>query len=1199
MYRSLLGAVGPGFALALSLACVAIGDAQDGVGAARTEAQDSVALARAARRVLAANCYACHGPDAASREAELRLDTEAGLRTPTLDGAVVTAGDPSASTLWLRVTDGTDPMPPADHGEPLAAEDVEVLERWIASGGDFVEHWSFTPVVRPSAPKLADASWARDPLDLFVIDALRERDLEPSPEADRATWLRRASLDLVGLPPSPERVAAFVADERADAFERAVDELLADPGFGERWASVWLDLARYADTCGYGMDLPRTIWPWRDWVVEALNADMPFDRFTLLQLAGDLVADADDSTRLATAFHRNTLNNTEGGTDDEEFRQLAVKDRVDTTLGVWNGLTAGCARCHDHKFDPLSQREYYALFDLFNQTADRDTDDDAPTLPTPWGEEVERLMEAKRRLAASESRLDDRLDAFLSAAAEEVGGVESEGGLGGVSIEEASHSRGLEQLVGALEASAATLPTSATWTAFVPHAVERVLDAPWTIEDAAVVGEPVERGIDLWRVTYELAEQSVDLADIGAFGVRAARAGRFDAGERARAFAALEGTGLDTRVSLTAHGVPTPTTPVVEVRVVAPGANRLLGLGEVEVFAEGVDVAPHGRARQSSTTDGHGAELAIDGALRGADGDAVGTRASTTFEQSPSWTLTLAEPVAVERIVIHSDFGASFGERGQDLVVSLLDADGGVVRSISIREIDGARVAVEPSGSIRLPIERTRLDGSADGLVGRRAIGTFVPAWLPRTASQLEFALPFARVEHPLLGAFELSVSRGPSRAAEVVATLDEGLRAELEALEVDPLALRERLAEVFAPLDEALAGALEERDEARDARDRMDVTRTPVMVARPSGERRDSFVHERGDWRAQGEQVHAGVPDRFAFAGEPEPTDRLALARWLTDPRHPLTARVTVNRFWARLFGRGIVFTEEDFGLQGTPPTHPRLLDLLAADFVADGWDVKALLRRLVLSSTYRQASPTDERRARLDPDNRWLSRGPRKRLEAEMVRDAALAVSGLLDRTRGGPPVFPPQPDGMWQVAFYGGHGWETSTGGDRYRRDLYTYLRRTQPYHTRTTFDGTSREVCTHRRVATNTPLQALITLNDPVFVEAAQALARRVLAECEDGEDGVRGEESVRGDDTARLGRALELVLSRPADPRRIEVLATLLDRARTDLAARPDDARLFATEPLGPLPEGADPVECAAFTLVANVLLNQDAFLTIE
>lgn len=768
-------------------------------------------LERDARVILARNCYACHGPDAAAREAELRLDTAAGLAATTLFGAVVVPKDPDASELIRRIRDDLEPMPPSKHGGPLALEDVAILVAWVESGGGFAEHWSFVAPTRPEVPESGDG-WARTPVDAFVVRSHELRGLVHAGEADRATLLRRVSLDLIGLPPTPQQVAGFTADDGEDAFERVVDALLADPAFGERWASVWLDQARYADTCGYGMDLPRTIWPWRDWVVDAFNANMPYDRFTVEQLAGDLLPDADDRTRLATAFHRNTLNNTEGGTDNEEFRVLAVKDRVDTTFAVWTGLSAGCARCHDHKFDPLSQVEYYELFDLFNQTADRDTDDDGPRLITPRG-------------AAESER----------------------------------HSQALA-------------------------------------------------------------------------------------------------------------------------------------------------------------------------------------------------------------------------------------------------EVEAARSA--------LAVERKRA-GSGSG----------------RTA-----------------------LNDGSSTDLAAASKRLEGARARLSDL---------------------------------------DVTRTPVLVELAEDAHRTSHVHLRGDWLAHGPEVRAGIPDRFAYAGEAEPTNRLELAHWLVDSRHPLTARVAVNRLWARLFGRGLVVTEEDFGTQGAAPSHPELLDWLAVEYVESGWDTKALLRLLVTSATYRQDSRARADVRALDPTNTWLARGARRRLEAEMVRDAALRVAGLLVERRGGPAVFPPQPAGLWKVAFDGGSDWATSEGDDRYRRDLYTFLRRTQPYHTRTAFDGTSRETCTARRFPTNTPIQALVMLNDPVFVEAAQALARRML------------QGAPTTDDRARVAHGLELTLARPAEAQRVDVLIELLERARADFATRLGDARRFATEPLGPLPDDVDVTEAAAFTLVANVLLNQDAFLSIE
>ena len=1113
-------------------------------------ADDPVALARAAREVLAANCYACHGPDAAAREAELRLDTADGLATPTLDGAVVTPGDPAASTLLARVRDDDDPMPPVGHGERLAPDEVDLLERWIASGGALVEHWAFVQPERASTPDTRFDAWVRDPLDAFVAHALEERGLAPSPPADRATWLRRASLDLIGLPPTPERVAAFVADEREDAFERAVDELLADPGFGERWASVWLDLARYADTCGYGMDLPRTIWPWRDWVVRALNANVPFDRFTVLQLAGDLVEDADDETRLATAFHRNTLNNTEGGTDDEEFRQMAVKDRVDTTMGVWLGQTAGCARCHDHKFDPLSQREYYELFDLFNQTADRDTNDDAPTMATPTAAERARLEAANARVAASERVASER----LAAVRERLGEIDAQDGA---------------SMRAALEALAAG-GASDRWT---PEPGARSLTRTGGDATGAATG-PGSDGVfevkeapsqaERWEVAFDLEGDAAPLAPAGVAGFGLVR----------RVAQGADGAALGpvpTRASLAFEGVPPPAAPVARVVVQAPGSLRALSFAEVEVWSAGADARALGRATQSSTTGAETADRALDG-----DAD---TLATTGVEDGPTFAFELATPAPVARVVLT---GRPDGRTRGAFVVRLEDASGATVFATLV-EFDGSARTVEvtTAGRVVVPLAETRTATDASAASGSRPFLAFTAGWLPARANSGSLSL-FVRPEHaPWFERFELVRRvRGAALAPDELDAVAAAIAA-VHARGGDD----EALARAFAPVSGDLTAAVEALDAARRARDEVSLTRSPVMVELPEDERRTTRVHERGNWLAPGEVVHAGVPDHLALPGEPEPTNRLELARLIVDPRHPLTGRVTVNRLWARLFGRGIVLTEEDFGTSGARPTHPELLDLLALDFVEGGWDVKAFCRRLVLSATYRQSSVVDaERRAR-DPENAWLSRGPRKRLEAEMVRDAALSVSGLLDRTLGGPPVFPPQPDGMWQVAFYGGRGWETSTGRDRYRRDLYTFLRRTQPYHTRTAFDGTSREVCTHRRIGTNTPLQALITLNDPVFVEAAQALARRMLDEAEG--------------DASRLARGLELSLARPADPRRVAVLAELLATARRDFAARPDDARRFATEPLGALPGGTDPVEAAAFTLVANVLLNQDAFLVIE
>jgi len=889
-------------------------------------AQDE-ALARDARALLAARCYACHGPDAHGRKADLRLDTQDGLLALQGGARLVAPDAPHTSLLLERVRDVVDPMPPVHAGALLTDDETALLERWIADGAVLTPHWAF---VAPQPTAVPTHTWPgaahTSPIDAFVLERLAAAGLEPAPEAPRTTLLRRLSFDLVGLPPTDDFIARHGRGTDDASYERAVDELLASPHFGERWASTWLDLARHADSKGYGSDPLRTIWPYRDWVVRAFDEELPFDRFIVQQLAGDLLPDATIDTRLATAFHRNTLNNTEGGTDDEEFRIAAVKDRVDTTMAVFTGLSAGCARCHDHKFDPLSQREYYALIDVFNHTADADTDDDGPLLAVP-------IVDTTARRVLFEATLVD------------------------------------------FERGAAT-----------------------TID-----GEP------------------------------------FD-----------------------------PFAAVTRVRLELPGDGRILSLAEVRVFDRDGSELVGGRASQSSTGFGGDAARARDGDANGAYED--GSVTHTHEGADPWWELELDGAHTLGRVEIANRTDGGLEARLEGLRLVWIDAEGAVRLRVELPDARAHTFVFEPR------------------------------AWLERQRDD------------------------GPT-------------------------------------------------------------VHTPVLVELVADMRRTTHIHERGDFRAPGDVVHAGVPAALALDGH-TPQDRLQFARWLVDPRHPLTARVSVNRFWARLFGRGLVATEEDFGLRGAAPSHPEVLDTLALDFVANGWDVKQLLRTLVTSHTYRQDSNASAAALALDPENRLLSHASRRRLEAEMVRDAALSVAGLLSAKKGGPPVFPPQPDGLWRAAFNGDRSWTTSTGEDRHRRDVYTFLRRTVPYHTRTTFDGTSRETCTPRRTPTNTPLQALVTSNDPVFVEAAQALGRRVLA----GAQRV-GDEQVE--------RALELALARaPTELERRELLA-LVDLARTEFAAAPHDALLFATLPLGPLPEGSDALEHAVATLLASTVLNLDDFLTRE
>jgi hypothetical protein len=788
----------PAFAALLVLAPVA------GAGGALPE---PVRYGRDVLPILSAKCFACHGPDEEGRQADLRLDLEADAKADRDAGRVIAPGNPDASELLIRVTssDADVVMPPGDSHKPLTAEQVEILRRWIAEGAAWGRHWSFEPVVRPQVPPAAaDRSPPASPIDAFVAARLAEEGLAIREPAPPHTLARRLALDLIGLPPDHAAAEAFAADPTPAAYEQLVDDLLARPQFGEHWARTWLDLARYADTKGYEKDLGRTMWPYRDWVVEALNADMPLDRFTEEQLAGDLLPESDpDTTRrrqIATAFHRNTMSNDEGGTDDEEFRVAAVKDRIDTTVQVWMGLTMGCAKCHTHKYDPISLHDYYAFYAIFDQTEDADRGDDEPRL------------------------------AMLS---------------------------------------------------------------------------PEE------RAERERLKQEVDLAE------RELKA------------------------------QPTPDTP------------------EWKAAREKAEAAKQARNRH---------------------------------EQS---------------------------------------------------------------------------------------------------------------------------------------------------------------------------------------------LTLLPIMREVPAEKRRITKIHNRGNFLDPGEPVTAAVLAAFGPLPEGAPADRLGVARWLVSPDNPLTPRVWANRVWARLFGTGIVETEEDFGALGSAPSHPELLDWLAAEYRDGGWSLKKLVKTIVMSDTYRQRSDVTPALVAADPRNLLLSRGGRYRLSAETVRDQALAVAGLLSPKLGGPPVMPPQPAGLWR-SIYNTKTWVDAEGEDRYRRGLYTYLKRTTPYPSFTTFDAGSGEICQVRRIRTNTPLQALVTLNDPVYLEAAASLAARMATDAAG---------RPLADPAALAARGLGLALVRPLRPGEADPLVRLMRDARQRFTADPAAADALIDASRAQVPAGAAPQDEAARIVAASAILNLDEFLT--
>jgi len=791
--------------LAAAMLCLLAGLALTGPvwgAAANRKPAAAVDYDRVIRPILSENCYQCHGPDEGKRKAKLRFDLRAEALKPAKSGeAAIVPGAPEKSEMISRITavDPDDRMPPIKTDKTLSLAQIEALRQWIAQGAPYATHWAYVKPVRPALPAVRHGKWPRNPIDNFILARLEKEGMVPSPPADRRTLIRRVSLDLTGLPPRLDEVDRFLADKNPRAYEVLVDGLLQKPAFGEHWARMWLDLARYADSAGYADDPPRTIWAYRDWVIKAFNDNLPFDRFTIEQIAGDLLENAGEEDEVATAFHRNTMTNNEGGTTDEEFRNAAVIDRVNTTMSVWMATSMGCAQCHTHKYDPITQREYFQFLAFFNNTADADLQDESPVLDlSPPAE--------KARRAKLQSEIAE---------------------------------------------------------------LERALKA--------------------------------------------------------------------------------------------------------------------------------GATNATEAATGGAD--------------------------------------------------------------------------------------------AADG-----------PARLKRMQEELEQLTPIT----------------------------------------------------------------------------------VPVMRELSGSKRRTTHIQIRGNYLALADEVTPGVPAALHPLPKDAPLNRLTVARWLVDTNNPLTARVIANRFWEQIFGVGIVRTSEDFGTQGDRPTHPELLDWLATEFMARDWNVKEFLKLLVTSATYCQSARVTPELADRDPDNRLLARGPRFRASAEIVRDQALAVSGLLSPKMYGPPVRPPQPSLGLAAAFGASLDWKTSQGEDRYRRALYTEWRRTNPYASMATFDAPTREVCALRRPRSNTPLQALVTLNDPVYLEAARALGRRMCG--------------APGSTADRMRYGFELCLARRPTTMELKRLLEFHQTALAHYDQRPALARAMAGTESEPPPGAEEARELAGWAAIGNVLLNLDETL---
>jgi hypothetical protein len=1021
---------------------------------------------RDVRPILAENCFTCHGPDSASRKAGLRLDR----RAEAIKAEAISPGHPEKSALVERIfaKDASERMPPRKTQKKLTAEQKETLRRWIAEGAAYQPHWSFLPPQRPPLPAVKNEKWVRNPIDRFVLAELEKHGLEPAPEADRRTLARRLSLDLTGLPPAPAEVEAFVNDPAPDAYERYVDQLLKSPHWGEHRGRYWLDAARYADTHGIHFDNYREIWAYRDWVISAFNRNLPFDQFTVEQLAGDLLPKRTLDQQVATGFNRCNITTNEGGTIPEEYLVLYTRDRTETFAAVWLGLTANCATCHDHKYDPLSQREFYQLAAFFNSTTqgamDGNVKDTPPVVFVPRMEDRPRWDMLARELAEARKQVESRKQA---ARAE----------------------------------------------------------------------------FDKWLAA---ARPDQVAPQVPAEGLR---------------FHAAFAEGEGKTVQVTVDGKARPLTPAGGV-----------GWDAGQVAARAFKSQPGGTLEIADAGD-------FD------KGQAFSCGAWVKLPGNPSYGAIAA------RMDDQHDF------RGWDLwvennrvgmhIINKWPTDAlKVVAQTPLPAGKWSHVFVTYDGSGKAAGVKVYINGAeqpartifADAL--QSTIRTTVPLKIAQrhTTARLEgVALQDLRIYDKALAATDVAnLARGTRGAWLVRKPADQRSPAEKDEL----------FAWWLAAQDMTYRAALKRVNDLTGEELSIKSRGTVAHVMQERKEEPTAYVLFRGEYDKRRDKVQAGTPQILPPLPAEQPRNRLGLARWLLRPDHPLMARVTVNRFWQEVFGTGLVRTTGDFGVAGELPSHPELLDWLAVEFRESGWNVKRFFKLLVTSAAYRQAALVTKDRLEKDPQNRLLSRGPRYRMDAEMIRDYALAASGLLVRKIGGPSVKPYQPEGVWEaVAMIGSdtRDYRRDSGAKLYRRSLYTFWKRAAPPAAMEILNAPNRETCAVRRERTNTPLQALVTLNDPQLVEAARHLAQVTLKEAGGGEGG--------GIDF--MARRL---LCRPLRPEEAKVVQTSLADLLAYYRAQPEDARKLLAVGESRADPSLDVPTLAAWTMVANELLNLDEVL---
>jgi hypothetical protein len=1125
---------------------------------------DKVDFNREIRPILSENCYKCHGPDDEARKAKLRFDVRTEALKPAKSGnTAIVAGAPEKSELIARITaqDEDERMPPLKTGKKLSPAQIECLRRWIAQGAAYATHWAYVKPVRPALPPVKGTRWLRNSIDRFILARLEKEGLKPSAEANRYTLARRVALDLTGLPPSVKELDKFINDRNPMAYERFVDDLLSKPSFGEHWARMWLDLARYADSAGYADDPPRTIWAYRDYVIKSFNSNKPFDHFTIEQIAGDLLDDADEEDLIGTAFHRNTMTNNEGGTSDEEFRNAAVVDRVNTTMAAWMATSMGCAQCHTHKYDPITQQDYFRLFAIFNNTADADLKDESPLL---------ELYSPKQK--SERSRLQNEIVTVqkpLMTATPESSRAQSE------------WERNFRQEV--------------KWLVLDPISMKARDGGSIVRAQNSRLEISAQQKIEQYTAEFALSSEFVSGLRIEVSSPSSKKTPEGNAGF----------TLTHVSATIASPGVIQPAGRYVRIQI--PGKSRILSLAEVQVFAGKTNVALRGEASQSSTAYEGEALLAIDD---NPDGDFETAKSTTHTEESenPWWEVDLKRVESLDRIVIWNRTDHELQGRLEDFRVALFDENRKKVweRTVSKKApspsatfaLDGSLVlnfvtattdVTQPTSDIRSVIEDStapkRTGWTVDPDDSLPHYLTLLPAEpvLVTPGSKLRVTIDqVTKREHAPAAWLRLSASID-DRVSEYATLPDPMMRILTMSSSERSEKEQESLSKYYvANVMPALQPQREELKKLKKQLADIMPETVPIIRELAAEKRRSTRIQIRGNYLAMGDEVSAAVPAAFHPLAQGAVPNRLSLARWLVDEDNPLTARVVANRFWEQIFGIGLVRTSDDFGTQGDRPSHPELLDWLATELETNKWNVKGFLKLLVTSSAYRQSSKVTRQLLERDPENILLARGPRFRMPAEVIRDQALFVSGLLSARMYGAPVRPPRPSLGLSAAFGGSLDWKTSEGEDRYRRALYIEWRRTSPYPSMATFDAPNREVCALRRPRSNTPLQALVTLNDPVYIEAAQALGRRMSQST--------------GSIDEKICYGFRLCLARPPHDSELQRLNDFFRRAAATFSKDAGKAEQMATEPLGALPPGADKASLAAWTAVGNVLLNLDETL---